>query len=175
VSRTRRVGPVEGFWATVDEWAAEVVDASRVHAWWAGRCRLDAESGPFLDVTGDLVDRHRPLRDAVAAAGLALPDDAEVRATLVEADVEHDRVTAARRYRWNGPAMAPVVLELRTTEDEAVLEAWWEDVWAAWPTIPLGRESGTTRSPRRATATAQINRLFAALGLDPLGRAPDAV
>jgi hypothetical protein len=172
VSRTRRVGPVEGFWTTVDEWAAGVVDPSRLRGWWASRCRLDAETGPYLDVTGELDERHRPLRDAVAATGLALPDDADVRASLLDRGVEHRRITAARRYRWNGPALTPVALELHTTEDEAVLEAWWEDVWASWPTIPLGRESTSNRAPRRATATAQINRLFQALDLDPLARPP---
>ena len=173
VSRTRRAGPVEGFWATVDEWAAEVVDPSRVRGWWASRCRPRRRERSYLDVTGELVDRHRPLREAVAATGVALPDDPELRARLVETGVEHRRITAARRYRWNGPALTPVVLELHTTEDEAVLETWWEDVWAAWPTIRLGQESASTKPPRRATATAQVNRLFAALGLDPLGRAPD--
>jgi hypothetical protein len=170
VSRTRRAGPVEGFWTTVDQWAADVVDPARVHGWWTSRCRLEAECGPFLDVTGELAERRRPLREAVAATGLALPDDRTLQTTLDQQGVEHRRVTAARRYRWNGPALTPVALELHTTDDEAVLEAWWEDVWMAWPTIRLGREDTTSRSTRRSTATAQINRLFVALDLDPLGR-----
>lgn len=173
MSRTRRVGPVEGFWDVVDAWADDVVDPRRASGWWASRCRLDAECGPYLDVLDDLDPPERPLRTAIAARGLALPDDADRRAALVDAGVEHRRVTAARRYRWNGPALTPVALELHTTEDEAVLEAWWEDVWAAWPTIRLGRESTARRPPRRAVATAQIGLLVDKLGLEPLGRAPD--
>ncbi len=96
----------------------------------------------------------------MAARGVALPDDEDLRAALVEADVEHRRVDAARRYRWNGPLLTPVVLELHTTGDEGVVEAWWEDVWAAWPTIRLGRESTARRPPRRATPIAQITRLL---------------
>jgi hypothetical protein len=173
VSRTRRAGPVEGFWATVDAWAGDVVDPSRVHGWWASRCRLEAECGPYLDVLDDRPDGLRPTRGAVAARGLAVADDEATRAAL--ADVEHRRVTAGRRYRWNGPALTPVVLELHTTDDEALLEAWWEDVWIAWPTIHLGNADRTTRSNRRATASAQINRLFEKLGVPPLGRLDDAV
>ncbi len=176
MSRTIRTGPPGGFWSTVDEWADDVVESGRLRAWWTSGCRLQAEAGPFLDVTGDLdlLDRPpRPLRDAVAARGVALPDDEALWAALVEADVEHRRVDAARRYRWNGPMLTPVVLELHTTDDEGVAEAWWEDVWAAWPTIRLGRESTARRPPRRATPIAQITRLFDALGHEPLRR-PDA-
>jgi hypothetical protein len=176
VSRTRRVGPPEGFWSTVDAWAADVVEPSRVRAWWGSRCHLDATSGPFLDVIEPFDGagvRARLARDAVAARGIALADDPAVRTALAEAGVEHRRVAAARRYRWHGPALAPVVLELHATGDEAVVEAWWEDVWAAWPTIPLGRESEDRRPPRRVTARAQIGRLLDALGHQPLGRLPD--
>ena len=176
VSRTTRTGPAEGFWTTVDEWADGVIEPKQLRAWWTSGCRLQAASGPFLDVTGDLdlLDRAvRPVRAAVAARGTALPDDEELRAALLRGDVEHRRVKAARRYRWNGPMLTPVVLELHTTEDEGVVEAWWEDVWAAWPTIRLGRESTARKSPRRATPIAQITRLFAALGHEPLAR-PDA-
>ena len=176
MSRTTRTGPPDGFWSAVDEWAADVVEPGRLRAWWTGGCRLQAESGPFLDVTGDLdlLDRApRPLRDAVAARGVALPDDEDLRAALVEADIEHRRVDAARRYRWNGPLLTPVVLELHTTGYEGLVEAWWEDVWAAWPTIRLGRESTARRPPRRATPIAQITRLLAALGHEPLAR-PEA-
>ena len=168
MSRTRRVGPVEGFWSTVDAWADDVVDDSRVHAWWASRCRLVAESGPYLDVLDDPPPGIRRLNGAIGAQGTPVPDDEDHRTKL--ADVDHRRVTAARRYRWNGPALTPVALELHTTEDEAIAEAWWEDVWAAWPTIRLGNESTQRRAPRRATATAQVTLLFEKLGLDPLGR-----
>ena len=170
MSRTRRVGPVEGFWATVDAWAGDVVEPSALRAWTSSRCRLDAESGPYLDLLEDPPTRVRPLREAVAARGVAIADDEAGRALV--ADLDHRRVTAARRYRWNGPALTPVALELHTTETEAVLEAWWEDVWAAWPTIKLGQE-GTQRRNRRATASAEINKLFEKLSLDPLGRAPE--
>ena len=156
VSRTTRVGPVDGFWATVDEWAAEVVDPSRVRAWWTSRCRLRAVAGPYLDVTGDaeaLDRRLTPLRSA-----------------LVDAGVPFRVVQAARRYRWNGPMLTPVVMELHVSGDEATLQAWWEDVWASWPTIRLGRESTAQRPPRRATPIAQITRLFTALGHEPLQR-----
>lgn len=176
VSRTTRTGTAEGFWPTVDEWAAAVVETGRVQAWRTSRARLRATSGPFLDVTGDLEPlgrAPRPLRDAVAARGVALPDDEGLRAALVEADIDHRRVEVARRYRWNGPMLTPVVLELHTTEDEGIVEAWWEDVWAAWPTIRLGRESTARRPPRRATPIAQITRLLAALGHEPLAR-PEA-
>ena len=172
MSRTTRVGPVEGFWSTVDEWAATTIEPNRIRAWWRSQGRLDATGDPYLDVTGDpapLARRPRRLRDAIGARGLALTDDDAVRAALVDAGVEHRRVEAARRYRWNGPALTPVVLELHTGDDEAVVEAWWEDVWAAWPKIRLGREPDGPRSPRRATATAQITRLLDALGHDPLG------
>jgi hypothetical protein len=170
VSRTRRVGPVEGFWATVDAWAGDVVDDSPVHAWLTSHCRLEAECGPYLDVLEELPEGLRPLRSAVAARGVPVADDEPTRAALV--DVDHRVVTAARRYRWNGPALTPVALELHTTEDEAILEAWWEDVWASWPTIKLGQES-TQRRSRKAMASAEISRLFEKLGLDPLGRAPE--
>jgi hypothetical protein len=170
VSRTRRVGPVEGFWATVDAWAGDVVEPSAPRAWMNSRCRLDAECGPYLDLLEDPTGRVRPLRDAVAAEGIAVADDERGRAAAEE--VDHRRVTAARRYRWNGPALTPVALELHTTEDEAILEAWWEDVWASWPTIKLGQES-TQRRSRKAMASAEISRLFEKLGLDPLGRAPE--
>ncbi len=168
MSRTRRTGPVEGFWSTVDQWAAGVVETSRAKAWRESRCRLEATSGPYVDVLGDLPPGVRPLRAAVAAQGVALPDTDEVREAV--AGVEHRLVTEARRYRWNGPALTPVALEVHTTADEAVVEAWWEDVWAAWPTIRLGRESEATKPPRRATAIAQVSRLLAALGHDPLRR-----
>jgi hypothetical protein len=171
VSRTRRDAPVEGFWATVDAWAGDVVDDSAVHAWMTSRCRLEAECGPYLDLLEDPPDRVRPLREAIGARGTPVADDDAGRAVAV--DLDHRRVTAGRRYRWNGPALTPVALELHTTADEAVLEAWWEDVWASWPTIRLGQESGQRRSRRRA-ASAEISRLFEKLGLDPLGRAPEA-
>jgi hypothetical protein len=170
VSRTRRTAPVEGFWATVDAWADDVVDPSRVHGWWASRCRLVAECGPYLDLLDDPPSRVRPLRGAIGALGIPVADDAAGRAAAE--GIEHRRVTGGRRYRWNGPALTPVALELHTTDTEAVAEAWWEDVWAAWPTIRLGNES-TQRRNRRATASAQISLLFEKLGLDPLGRAPD--
>jgi hypothetical protein len=173
VSRTRRVGPVEGFWSTVDEWAADVVDPSKVHGWWASRARLDAECGPFLDVLDEVPGRTRPLAGAIGATGIAVADDETNRALVLDRELEHRRVTAGRRYRWNGPAMTPVAVEVHTTEDNGIVEAWWEDVWVAWPTIRLGRgddDGPKPASPRRATATAQINRLFVALGLDPLGR-----
>lgn len=176
MSRTTRTGPAEGFWTTVDDWADAVVEPSRSRAWWTSRCRLQAESGPFLDVTGevDLLDRApRPLRDVVAARGVALPDEADLRSALVEAGIEHRRVVAARRFRWNGPMLTPVVLELHTTGEEGIVEAWWEDVWAAWPNIRLGRESAARKPPRRATPIAQITRLLAALGHEPLAR-PEA-
>jgi len=167
VSRTRRTGPVEGFWATVDTWAADVVEPSRVRAFWSSRCRLEASSGPYVDLTGDVPAGVRRVRDAVAATGVPVADSEVARSA------EHRLVTEARRYRWNGPAMSPVVLELHTTEHEAVLEAWWEDVWAAWPTVRLGQEpSADQRTTRRAIATAQINRLFRDLGLPVLQR-PD--
>ena len=171
MSRTTRTGPAEGFWSTVDEWADAVVETNPARAWRTSRCRLQAESGPFLDVTGDielLGARTRALRNVVAARGTALPDDDQVRALLLEGDVEHRRVEAARRYRWNGPMLTPVVLELHTSDDEGVVEAWWEDVWAAWPTIRLGRESTAQKPPKRATPIAQITRLLAALGHEPL-------
>ncbi|HYF47691.1 MAG TPA: hypothetical protein VD926_15860 [Acidimicrobiales bacterium] len=165
MSRTRRTGPVEGFWATVDGWAADVVEPARLRAWWTSRCRLEASSGRYLDVTGDVPAGVRRLKDAVAATGVAVPESEVARS------LEHRVVTEARRYRWNGPAMTPVALELHTTEDEAVVEAWWEDVWAAWPTIRLGRETpGQDRMTRRAIATAQINRLFRDLDMAPLQR-----
>ncbi len=173
MSRTTRTGPAEGFWPTVDEWAEPVLVPDRVRAWWTSGCRLQAEAGPFLDVTGDialLARAPRPLREAVAARGTALPDDENLRSALVAAAIEHRRVDAARRYRWNGPMLTPVVLELHTSGDEGVVEAWWEDVWAAWPTILLGRESTARTPPRRATPIAQITRLFAALGHEPLAR-----
>ena len=176
MSRTTRTGPAEGFWATVDDWADAVVEPNRARAWWTSRCRLQAESGPFLDVTGDveiLARVPRPLRDPVAARGTALPDDDPLRDALLAAEVEHRRVEAARRYRWNGPMLTPVVLELHTSGDEGVVEAWWEDVWAAWPNIRLGRESTVRKPPRRATPIAQITRLLAALGHEPLAR-PEA-
>ena len=176
MSRTTRTGPVEGFWTTVDEWVDAVVEPNRARAWWTSRCRLDAASGPYLDVTGDvevIARLPRPLRNPVAARGMALPDDDGLRDSLIRGDVEHRRVEAARRYRWNGPMLTPVVLELHTTDDEGVVEAWWEDVWAAWPTIRLGRESTAQKPPRRATPIAQITRLFAALGHEPLAR-PEA-
>ena len=171
VSRTTRTGPAEGFWATVDEWADRVVEPNQLRAWWTSACRLQAASGPFLDVTGDLEDLARvarPLRDPVAARGTALPDDEDLRVALLRDDVEHRWVEAARRYRWNGPMLTPVVLELHTTGHEGIVEAWWEDVWAAWPTIRLGRESTARKPPRRATPIAQITRLLAALGHEPL-------
>jgi len=155
----------------VDEWADAVVEPNRARAWWTSRCRLQAESGPYLDVTGDvetIARLPRALRDPVAARGKALPDDEHLRAGLLRADVEHRRVEAARRYRWNGPMLTPVVLELHSTDDEGVVEAWWEDVWAAWPTIRLGRESTAQKPPKRATPIAQITRLLAALGHEPL-------
>ena len=173
VSRTTRVGPVDGFWATVDEWAAEVVEPSRVRAWWTSRCRLEAVAGPYLDVTGDaaaLDRRLTPVRDPVANRGIAVADDDALRSALVDAGVPFRVVPAARRYRWNGPLLTPVVLELHVSGDEATLQAWWEDVWASWPTIRLGRESTALRPPRRATPIAQITRLFAALGHEPLQR-----
>jgi hypothetical protein len=176
VSRTRRVGPVEGFWETVDGWAADIVHPSRVRGWWASHGRLVASGGAYLDVLDDLPDlglRLRPVREAIGARGVALPDTPDLRAALAGHGLGHRRVTATRRYRWHGPALTPVALELHTTDEEAVLEAWWEDVWAAWPTIRLGRESADRRPPRRATAAAQINRLFKALDLDPLGRLPE--
>ena len=170
MSRTRRTAPVEGFWATVDAWADDVADPSRVHGWWASRGRLVAECGPYLDLLDDPPSRVRPLARAIGARGVPVADDDAGRATAE--GIEHRRVTAGRRYRWNGPALTPVALELHTTEHEAVAEAWWEDVWAAWPTIRLGRDEGPRRT-RRATAAAQVNRLFQALGLDPLGRPPE--
>ena len=176
MSRTTRTGPAEGFWSTVDDWADAVVEPNRTRAWWTSGSRLQAEAGPFLDVTGDLdllARTPRPLRTTVAVRGTALPDDDALRAALVDAGVEHRRVEAARRYRWNGPMLTPVVLELHTTDDEGVVEAWWEDVWAAWPNIRLGRESTARNPPRRATPIAQITRLLAALGHEPLAR-PEA-
>ncbi|HEY8059885.1 MAG TPA: hypothetical protein VID94_14080, partial [Acidimicrobiales bacterium] len=173
VSRTTRVGPVDGFWATVDEWAADVVEPSRVRAWWTSRCRLVAVAGPYLDVTGDLTLVERPLtplRDAVANQGVAVADDAALRSALVDDGVTFRVVDDARRYRWNGPMLTPVAMELHVSGDEATVQAWWEDVWAAWPTIRLGRESTAQRPPRRATPIAQITRLFAALGHEPLQR-----
>ena len=175
VSRTTRTGPVEGFWETVDDWAADVVEPIRLRAWWTSRARVVGQAGPYLDATGDLdiLDRRvRAPREAVAARGVALADDEAIRSALVEAGVEHRRVEAARRYRWNGPMLTPVVLEVHTTADQAVVEAWWEDVWSAWPTIRLGRESTPRRPPRRALPIAQITRLLAALGHEPLAR-PD--
>ena len=115
VSRTTRVGPVDGFWATVDEWAAEVVEPSRVRAWWTSRCRLEAVAGPYLDVTGGaaaLDRRLTPVRDPVANRGIAVADDDVLRSALVDAGVPFRVVPAARRYRWNGPLLTPVVLEL---------------------------------------------------------------
>ena len=99
------------------------------------------------------------------AAGEAYqaPIDA-LRSALVDAGVPFRVVHAARRYRWNGPMLTPVVMELHVSGDEATLQAWWEDVWASWPTIRLGRESTAQRPTRRATPIAQITRLFAALG-----------
>jgi hypothetical protein len=173
VSRTTRVGTVDGFWVTVDEWAADVVEPSRVRAWWTSRARLEATCGPYLDVIGDpalLGGRLTPLNNAVANRGVALADADDLRAALADAGVEHRVVEAARRYRWNGPMLTPVALELHTSGAEAVVQAWWEDVWAAWPTIRLGRESTAQRPPRRATPVAQITRLFAALGHEPLSR-----
>ena len=175
VSRTTRTGPVEGFWSTVDEWAGPIVEPNRVRAWWTSGCRLQAESGPYLDVTGDLraLPRvPRPHRDAVAARGTPFPVNEALTRALVDADIEHRRVDAARRYRWNGPMLTPVVLELNSTDDEGVVEAWWEDVWAAWPTIRLGRESTRQRPPRRARPIAQITRLLDALGHPPLQAPP---
>ncbi len=173
MSRTSRTGTAEGFWATVDDWAGSVVTTGRLRAWSSSRCRLVAVSGPYLEVTDDLdlPDLSvRPLRDAVAARGVALADREAIRTELAEADVAHRRVDAARRYRWNGPLLTPVVLEVHSSGDEAVVEAWWEDVWAAWPTIRLGRESAARRPPRRAAPIAQIAALFAALGHEPLSR-----
>lgn len=170
MSRTRRVGPREGFWATVDSWAADVVEPSAARAWWTSRARLEAGSGPYLDVTGELPPGvgARPLRTAVAATGVAFPDDPAVRARLEATGTGYRRVEAARRYRWNGPALTPVLLELHVADEDAVVEAWWEDVWIAWPTIRLGRESEARRPPRRAVAISQVARLLDALGHEPL-------
>lgn len=177
MSRTTRVVPAAGFWAAVDDWAAEVVEPVRLLAWWRSRCRLVTTGGPFLDVV-DAADGSplpgRPLRNPIAARGTALPDDEAVVAALAEQGLAFRRVDTARRYVWRGPAFAPVVLEVHTADGRAILEAWWEDVWAAWPTIGLGRES-TRRAPdRRATAGAQISRLLEALDQPPLGRAGGA-
>ena len=94
VSRTTRVGPVDGFWA------AEVVEPSRVRAWWTSRCRLRAVAGPYLDVTGDaeaLDRRLTPLRDPVANRGIAVADDDALRSALVDAGVPFRVVQAARK------------------------------------------------------------------------------
>mgnify|MGYP001343014992 CR=1 FL=1 len=168
MSRTRRTRPVDGFWATVDAWADAVVEPSALQAWRRTRARLDAECGPFLDVVDDLPSGLRPLRGAIGAAGTPVADDDAVRARLRTEGIDHRRVTSARRYRWNGPAMTPVAVELHTTEDEAVVEAWWEDVWASWPTIRLGRQDDQRRPDRRTRATAEVVRLFAALDVEPL-------
>ncbi|MET0664237.1 MAG: hypothetical protein ABW008_01625, partial [Acidimicrobiales bacterium] len=93
-----------------------------------------------------------------------------LRSALVEAGVAFRVVDAARRYRWNGPMLTPVAMELHVCGDEATIQAWWEDVWAGWPTIHLGRESTAQRPPRRAIPIAQITRLFTALGHEPLQR-----
>ena len=175
MSRTTRVGPVDGFWATVDAWAADVVEPNRVVAWRFSRCQAVAASDPYLDVIGELEGRRLPARrldDAVARRGTAFPADAAVREALVEAGVAFREVTRAQRFRWTGPALTPVLLEVHTTPEEAVVEAWWEDVWAAWPTIRLGRETKAERPPRRAGAVAQISRLLTALEHEPLTR-PD--
>ncbi len=173
MSRTSRVGPVDGFWATVDAWAEEVAESNRVTAWRNSRCRPVAATGHYLDVTGDLDGRPLPARrldDTIANRGTAFPAEDRVRAALLDAGVDYREVTRAARFRWTGPALTPVLLEVHTTLDEAVVEAWWEDVWAAWPTIRLGRESQAEKPPRRAGAVAQISRLFEALGHAPLAR-----
>ncbi len=173
MSRTRRTGPVEGFWSTVDDWAAEVGEQGRVRAWWTTSCRREADSGPYLDVLGPVdesIAGARPLRRAVAARGTPLPDEPSVRAALRDGGVDHRRVTRAARFRWRGPAMTPVVVELHTTEDTAVVEAWWEDVWASWPNLVTGRGRANPRRPgRRARASAEVSRLLTALGHEPLG------
>ncbi len=141
MSRTRRVVAATDFWATVDDWAADRVDRSRLRAWFATGPRLDAESGPYLDVVDP-------------PPGARLPG----------------RVERARRYRWAGPAFAPVLVELRTSGDEGVVEAWWEDVWMAWPELRSGEDRGG-RPSRRRRAVTQVDALLTALGADPLPRA----
>jgi hypothetical protein len=173
VSRTTRVGPVDGFWTTVDAWAADVVEPNVLAAWWRSRCHTPVEAGPYLDVTGDLDGARlpaRPLREAIAARGVPYADDRAVREALVDREIDFRHVTRATRFRWTGPAMTPVVLEAHTTPDEGIVEAWWEDIWSAWPRPDLGRESKPNRPPRRATAIAQITRLFTELGHAPLQR-----
>ena len=175
MSRTIRVGPVDGFWVAVDAWAADVVEPNRLSAWRNSRCQAVAASGRYLDVIGELEGLPLPARrldDAVGRRGTAFPAEDAVRDALVEAGILFREVTRAQRFRWTGPALTPVLLEVHTTADEAVVEAWWEDVWAAWPTIRLGRESQAEKPPRRAGAVAQISRLLAALEHDPLTR-PD--
>lgn len=174
---TRRIEPPDDVWPTVDAWAATVAGRRGAEAWARSRCRLEARSGPYLDVLGPpeeaaaaLTARGvdvRPVRRAVAARGtMALPADAAVVEALAAAEVEVRVVTEARRYAWRGPALAPVLLEIATTPDQAVVEAWWEDVFSAWP--KLGREGPGRPAPRRRTATAQINRLLADLGQPPI-------
>jgi len=173
MSRTRRVVAATDFWATVDDWAADRVDRSRLRAWFATGPRLDAESGPYLDVVDPPPGARlpgRPLRGAVAARGTALPATDAVADALAEQGVAAARVERARRYRWAGPAFAPVLVELRTSGDEGVVEAWWEDVWMAWPELRSGEDRGG-RPSRRRRAVTQVDALLTALGADPLPRA----
>lgn len=183
MSRTVRTAPADGFWATVDAWADGVVEASAVRAWMASRCRLVASCGPFLDVEDGAEGATRPGRPlgpkaAIGARGVALADTPEVAGALADLGLVARRVDAGRRYRWDGPALTPVVVELHTAGAEGALQAWWEDVWVAWPTIRLGRADqagrGDVRRPsRRDRATAEVRRLLADLGMAPLGHRDD--
>ena len=78
-------------------------------------------AGPYLDVTGDaeaLDRRLTPLRDPVANRGIAVADDDALRSALVDAGVPFRVVQAARRYRWNGPMLTPVVMNFCSVPPE---------------------------------------------------------
>ncbi len=171
MSRTRRTFPVhDGVWRLVDGWAATATEPTRRQAWVRSRGHLEAASEAYLDVleAGEEVATAvvglggRPVRRPVAARGpLALAPDPEVARRLEDAGIAVRQVTAARRYAWRGPAMAPVLLEVHTTPEQVVVESWWEDVWQAWPR--LGREEQRRKAPRVQTAIAVIRRLLSAL------------
>ena len=56
-------------------YAADVVEPSPIRAWRTSRCRVEATSGPFLDVTGEVdgVDLGSPRRGAVARCAWRFP------------------------------------------------------------------------------------------------------
>ncbi len=173
MSRSVRVVDDPAIWPTVDEWAATVAGDHPVVAWARTRCRLVREDGPYLDVLRRPPDLDaRPLGSPVVAAKgpVAYPVEPQVADALTEAGIPFRLVTEARRYAWRGPAFGSVLLEVHTTPETGTVEAWWENVWAAWPTLKVD-ESGRRQAPaRRLTAVAQIDRLLADLGLPPLSR-----